>query len=190
MTRVRAVVLFPGSGSSADHPSLVAIEHHLAPLPTFRCDFDYRKAGKSFPDRTPVLLAAVRREVRAVAASLGCSTSEVVIGGRSMGGRMCSMAASDSEEALDVAGVVCISYPLHPPKKPESLRTEHFPRLSVRTLFVSGTKDEFGTPEELGRAFELLPRQPDVVWVDGARHDLARRDEEVARVISDWLATF
>ena len=190
MNRVRAVVLFPGSGSSADHPSLVAIENHLAPLPTFRRDFDYRKAGKSFPDRTPVLLAAVRREVAEIAASLGCSTGEIVIGGRSMGGRMCSMAASDPEEALDVAGVICISYPLHPPKKPESLRTEHFPRLGVRTLFISGTKDEFGTPDELQCAFELLPQQPTVVWMDGARHDLARRDGEVARVIGDWLATF
>ncbi|MFZ9984787.1 MAG: alpha/beta family hydrolase [Ilumatobacteraceae bacterium] len=190
MTRVRAVVLFPGSGSAANHPSLVTIENHLSPLPTFRCDFDYRKAGKSFPDRTPVLLTTVRREVRAVVDGLGCETGEIVIGGRSMGGRMCSMAACDPEDALEVAGVICISYPLHPPKKPESLRTEHFPRLGARTLFVSGTKDEFGTPEELGRAFELLPRPPDVVWMDGARHDLARRDVEVARVIGDWLATF
>jgi predicted alpha/beta-hydrolase family hydrolase len=190
MTRIRAVVLFPGSGSAANHPSLVAIENHLSPLPTFRCDFDYRKAGKSFPDRTPVLLTTVRREVRAVADGLGCETGEIVIGGRSMGGRMCSMAASDAQDALDVAGVICISYPLHPPKKPESLRTEHFPRLGARTLFVSGTKDEFGTPEELGRAFELLPHPPDVVWMEGARHDLTRRDEEVARVIGDWLATF
>ena len=88
MTRVRAVVLFPGSGSSADHPSLRVIEEHLAPLPTFRCDFDYRKAGKSFPDRTPVLLATVRREVLRVAEALGCSTKGGVMGGRAGGGGM------------------------------------------------------------------------------------------------------
>ncbi len=189
MTRVRAVVLFPGSGSSADHPSLRVIEEHLAPLPTFRCDFDYRKAGKSFPDRTPVLLATVRREVQRVAESLGCSTKEVVIGGRSMGGRMCSMVASDADDPLDVAGVVCVSYPLHPPKKPEALRTEHFPRLTVPSLFVSGTKDEFGSPSELESAFALLPSPPTVVWMDGARHDLARRDPDVARAIGDWLSS-
>lgn len=188
MTNIKAVVLFPGSGSSADHPSLRAIEDHLAPLPTFRCDFDYRKAGKSFPDRTPVLLAAVRREVRGVADALGCSTKEIIIGGRSMGGRMCSMVASDVDDPLDVAGVVCVSYPLHPPKKPDSLRTEHFPRLSVPLLFVSGTKDEFGSPSELENAFALLRVPPTVVWMDGARHDLARRDADVARAISDWLA--
>lgn len=188
MSRVRALVLFPGSGSGADHPSLRAIEDHLAPLPTFRRDFDYRKAGKSFPDRTPVLLAAVRREVTAIAESLGCATSDLVIGGRSMGGRMCSMAASDDNDPLPVAGVVCMSYPLHPPKKPESLRTEHFLRLAVPMLFISGTKDEFGSPTELESAFALLPRRPSVRWMDGARHDLARRDADVARAIEEWLA--
>ena len=188
MTRVRALVLFPGSGSSADHPSLLAIERGVEPLPTFRCDFDYRKAGKSFPDRTPVLLAAVRREVARVADVVGCSTREIVVGGRSMGGRMCSMVASDPVDPLTVAGVVCVSYPLHPPKKPDVLRTEHFPRLSVPTLFVSGTKDEFGTPSELESAFTLLPVPPTVAWMEGARHDLARRDTDVARVIAHWLA--
>lgn len=189
MTRPRALVLFPGSGSSSDHPSLRAIEEHVAPLPTFRCDFEYRKAGKSFPDRTPVLLDAVRREVRAAAETLGCSTTEIAIGGRSMGGRMCSMAASDHVDHLDVAAVVCISYPLHPPKKPDALRTAHFPNLAVPTLFVSGTRDEFGSPAELERAFGLLPTAPTVVWCDGARHDLAGRDRDVAVAIGDWLTT-
>lgn len=189
MTPPRAVVLFPGSGSSADHPSLRTIESHLAPLPTFRCDFDYRTAGKSFPDRTPILLAAVRREVRAVASALGCSTSEIVIGGRSMGGRMCSMVASDRHDPLAVAGVVCISYPLHPPKKPEALRTAHFPDLSTPALFISGTRDEFGSPSELESAFTLLPTSPTVVWMDGARHDLKGRDVAVATAISEWLTT-
>ena len=188
MSHVRALVLFPGSGSSADHPSLLAIEDQLDPLATFRRDFDYRRAGRSFPDRTPVLLAAVRREVRAVAESLGCSTREIVIGGRSMGGRMCSMAASDLDEPLEVAGVVCVSYPLHPPKKPDQMRTEHFPRLSVPVLFVSGRKDEFGSPDELTAAFTSLPSAPSVVWMDGARHDLKGRDADVARAIGDWLS--
>lgn len=189
MTQPRAVVLFPGSGSSADHPSLRAIETYLAPLPTFRCDFDYRKAGKSFPDRTPIMLEAVRREVRAVASALDCSTEEIVIGGRSMGGRMCSMVASDRDDALVVAGVVCISYPLHPPKKPESLRTAHFPDLSVPAVFISGTRDEFGSPNELEAAFGLLPVSPTVVWMEGARHDLKGCDVAVATAIGEWLLT-
>lgn len=188
MSNVRALVLFPGSGSDADHPSLVAIEEHLTALPTFRRNFDYRLAGRSFPDRTPVLLATVRREVRAVAESLGCSTRDIVIGGRSMGGRMCSIAVGVADEPLEVAGVVCVSYPLHPPKKPDKLRTGHFPRLHTPMLFVSGTKDEFGSPQELQSAFELLPSAPSVVWMDGARHDLKGRDSDVARAIGEWLA--
>jgi predicted alpha/beta-hydrolase family hydrolase len=98
------------------------------------------------------------------------------------------MVASDADDPLDVAGLVCVSYPLHPPKKPEALRTEHFPRLTVPSLFVSGTKDEFGSPSELESAFALLPSPPTVVWMDGARHDLTRRDPDVARAIGDWLS--
>ena len=129
MTAVRGVVLFPGAGSSASHASLVSLEEALAPMPVLRVDFPYRKAGKSFPDKAPVLVECVKSEVRAFAESLGVPTTSLVIGGRSMGGRMCSMANADTEDPLHVAGLVLMSYPLHPPKKPENLRTEHLPRI-------------------------------------------------------------
>ena len=103
---VRGVVLFPGAGSSRDHAALIAVENHLSPLPVLRVDFPYRKAGKKFPDKAPVLVQCVKDEVRAIARDLGCDTTDLVIGGRSMGGRMCTMASSDSEDALLVAGVV------------------------------------------------------------------------------------
>jgi hypothetical protein len=90
---------------------------------------------------------------------------------------------------LHVAGVVCIGYPLHPPKKPEQLRTEHLPRLDVKTLFISGTRDEFGTPEELAGAFALLPSSPAVQFIDGGRHELKGQDERVATLLQDWLRT-
>ena len=105
---VRGVVLFPGAGSSRDHVALVAIENQLSPLPILRVDFPYRKAGKKFPDKAPVLVQCVKDEVRAIAKAIGCETADLVIGGRSMGGRMCTMASSDVEDALLVAGVVCI----------------------------------------------------------------------------------
>lgn len=73
-----------------------------------------------------------------------------------MGGRMCSMAITDTVQQLDVAALVCICYPLHPPKQPEKLRIEHLPRINVRSLFVSGTRDEFGTVEELKTQLQLL----------------------------------
>ena len=186
---VRGVVLFPGAGSSRDHVALIAIENELSPLPVLRVDFPYRKAGKKFPDKAPVLVQCVKDEVRSFAKEIGCDTTELVIGGRSMGGRMCTMASSDFEDALLVAGVVCIGYPLHPPKKPEQLRTEHLPRLVTKALFISGTRDEFGTPEELAGAFALLPSPPAVQFIEGGRHELKGHDEHVATLLKDWLRT-
>jgi uncharacterized protein len=186
---VRGVVLFPGAGSGRDHAALVAIENELSPLPVLRVDFPYRKAGKKFPDKAPVLVQCVKDEVRAFATEIGCETTDLVIGGRSMGGRMCTMASSDIEDALLIAGVVCIGYPLHPPKKPEQLRTEHLPRLATKALFISGTRDEFGTPEELTAAFALLPSPPVVQFIEGGRHELKGHDERVATLLKDWLRT-
>ena len=131
-------------GSSATAPSLVAIEERLAPLPVRRVDFPYRKEGRKAPDRAPKLIASVVEDATAFAASLGVGTGALLLGGRSMGGRICSMAVA---EGLPAAGLVLISYPLHPPGKPENLRTAHLPALTVPCLFVSGTKDTFGTPE-------------------------------------------
>jgi len=181
---VRGVVLFPGAGSARTHPALVAIEERLAPLAVERTDFPYRKAGKKFPDKAPVLVACVVDETRRLAAELGCSTGEIVIGGRSMGGRMCSMAIA---EGLAVAGLVCIGYPLHPPKKPEQLRTAHLPQVRVPSLFVSGTCDEFATPDELGDALRLLPVAPQVRWIGGGRHELKGADDDVANMIAEWI---
>ena len=186
---VRGVVLFPGAGSSRDHAALIASENQLSPLPVLRVDFPYRKAGKKFPDKAPVLVQCVKDEVRAFAKVIGCEPTDLVIGGRSMGGRMCTMAASDTEDALRVAGVVCIGYPLHPSKKPEQLRTEHLPRVTTKALFVSGTRDEFGTPEELTSAFSLLPLPPTVHLIEGGRHELKGHDERVAMLMQDWLRT-
>lgn len=187
MSPAKGLVLFPGAGSSSTHSALLAIEESLSPLPVMRCDFPYRLAGKSFPDKTPVLIDSVRTHVRAFAATLGVPTSSLVIGGRSMGGRMCSMAIADTDDPLDVAGVVLISYPLHPPKKPENLRTEHLSRIATPVLCVSGTKDNFGTPEELTKAFAVVPGPVRWVWIENGRHELARKDQEVAGVLKDWV---
>lgn len=187
MRKPAGVVLFPGAGSSADHPSLVAIEEALAPIPVLRVDFPYRRAGRRAPDRAPVLLACVRDEVRAFAKTLGVSTSRLVIGGRSMGGRMCSMAAADTDDPLKVAGLILVSYPLHPPAKPEKLRTEHLPGITVPTLCISGTKDTFGSPAELRRHFRRV--KGDVTWslIEKKGHDLKGCDDVIAATVSEWL---
>ena len=186
---VAGVVLFPGAGSSADHPSLRALEEALSPLPVARIDFPYRRQGRRAPDRAPVLLQCVREEVAAFAESCGVPTSSLVIGGRSMGGRMCSMAVADADDPLPVAGLLLISYPLHPPGKPEKLRTEHLSRITVPTLCISGTRDSFGTPEELTAGF---PPRDNMRWhwVEKGRHELAGADAEIAVTAADWVRSF
>lgn len=163
------------------------MEQALSPIPVARIDFPYRKAGKSFPDKASILVQCVKDEVHAFAESLGVSTTEIVIGGRSMGGRMCSMAIADENDPLHVAGLVLVSYPLHPPKKPEKLRIEHLPQLTSRTLCISGTRDDFGTPDELSSAFSVSPGVVQWHWIENARHELARRDDLVAEVAADWI---
>src|SRR5688500_15884511 len=127
-------------------------------------DFPYRRAGRRSPDRPPVLIAAVREGAEALARRTGLPPERLFLGGRSMGGRMCSMAVA---EGLPAAGLVLISYPLHPPGRPEKLRVEHLPALDVPCLFVSGTKDTFGTPAELEAATATIPGPVTHVWLDG-----------------------
>ena len=181
---VAGLVLFPGAGSSSDHHTLQALEAALAPLPVHRADFPYRKAGRRAPDRAPVLVATVVEEARRFAAGLGVETSRLVLGGRSMGGRMCSMAVA---EGLPAAGLALISYPLHPPGRPDRLRTEHFPHLEVPSLFVSGTRDTFGTVEELEAATAALAGPVRHVWIDGGRHPLDRVDDAIVAAVRGWL---
>ena len=99
------------------------------------------------------------------------------LGGRSMGGRMCSMAVA---EGLPARGLVLISYPLHPPGRPDRLRVEHFPALRVPCLFVSGTRDAFGSPDELEAATAAIPGPVTHHWIEGKDHGLRGVDAEVA----------
>jgi predicted alpha/beta-hydrolase family hydrolase len=180
---VEALLLAPGAGTDASHPSLLAIEQAVAPLPVRRFDFPYRKAGRRAPDRAPVLLQAVREEIDATCAEWG--VGRVVVGGRSMGGRMCSMVAAEGHAAI--VGLVAICYPLHPPGKPEKLRTEHLPDVKVPCLFVSGDRDPFGSPQELEAATSVVPGPVTHHWLPGKRHDLKGADAEIAEVVTDWI---
>jgi predicted alpha/beta-hydrolase family hydrolase len=180
------LLLFPGAGSASTHPSLVAIESTLAPLsiPVQRSDFPYRKAGRRAPDRTPVLLDCVRAEHAAFVERTGLAADRIVLGGRSMGGRMCSMAVA---EGLPAAGLVLISYPLHPPGKPEQLRIAHLPAITVPCLFIHGTRDPFGSPDELTHHAAAIAGAVSHVWIDGARHDLKGADERIAAEVAAFV---
>lgn len=180
----KALLLFPGAGSAADHPGLVAIERALAPVPVARRDFPYRREGRRAPDRPPKLVATVVEEAASLAADLAVRPASIALGGRSMGGRMCSMAVADG---LPAAALVLVSYPLHPPGRPDRLRIEHLPRLGVPCLFVSGTRDAFGSPEELEEHTAAIPGPVRHEWIDGKGHDLRGADEEVAARVAAWL---
>jgi len=176
------LLLFPGAGSSSAHPSLVAIEQAVAPMMCRRADFPYRKAGRKAPDRPPVLLQAVRDEAAPLLAG------GLVLGGRSMGGRMCSMVVGDADDPLPATGLVLISYPLHPPGKPATLRVEHLPRLHVPCLFVHGTRDPFGSPEELQQWTATIPGPVTHHWIDNRGHDLKGADQVVASIVAAWIS--
>lgn len=177
------LLLFPGAGSSSTHSSLVAIEAAIAPMVCVRADFAYRKAGRKAPDRPPVLLQAVRE----AAAPMLAADDELVLGGRSMGGRICSLAVADANDPLPAKGLVLICYPLHPPGKPDTLRVEHFPCLHVPCLFISGTKDAFGTPSELEHWTATIPGPVTHQWLDGKGHDLKGCDAIIASSVAEWI---
>ncbi len=179
-----ALLLTPGAGGDRNHPSLVAIEAAVAPVPVARVDFPYRRAGRRGPDPAPRMVACVREEAAALAARAGVSPRLVVLGGRSMGGRMCSLAVA---EGLAAGGLVLIAYPLHPPGRPQRLRTEHFPNIEIPCLFVSGTRDPFATPRELEAASELIAGPVTNIWIEGAGHDLKGADAKVAASVAAWL---
>ncbi len=186
MSAATGLFLTPGAGSGRDHPTLVALEAALAPLPVARVDFPYRREGRKAPDRAPKLVAFVQEEAGVVSGDLGVEPAGLVFGGRSMGGRICSMAVA---EGMPAAGLVLISYPLHPPGKPEKLRTEHLPALGQPCLFISGTKDPFGTPDEFAEALALIPGPVTTVWLEGGRHDLKGRDDAIVAAVRNWLPT-
>lgn len=195
---VHAVALWPGAGTSAENPSLVAIEAALAPLPVARFDFPYRREGRKAPDRANKLIASLRQDVAELCERLGTTPEHVVLGGRSMGGRMCSMAVAGAtgatakgaelwEEPLPAAGLVLLGYPLHPPGKPERLRIEHLPKVTVPTLMVQGDRDAFGTPEEMAEAQQLIRGTLTSVTIEGARHELKGVDDQIVAVLREWL---
>jgi len=181
------LLLTPGASATRDQPSLVALDLAVSALGVVveRMDFPYTVAGRRAPDRPPVLVQAVRDGASALVERSGLRPRDLFFGGRSMGGRICSVAVADG---LAARGLVLVSYPLHPPGKPDKLRTEHFPRLEVPCLFVSGTRDAFGAPDELEAATAAIPGKVTHVWIDPGDHGLRGKDTAVAEAVTSWLA--
>lgn len=168
----RAVLLAHGAGSDMHSPSLTTVCAALADrgIPSLRFNFPYATAGRKAPDRAPVLEAATREAIAALSERAGVPPERLVLGGRSMGGRYCSMVVGHETEPVDALALALLGYPLHPAGKPEQLRVEHFSRLLVPVLFVSGTRDALGSPEALRREAKAIKGSVTFHWLDTADH--------------------
>lgn len=178
------VVLTHGAGGSRDSPLLTRICDQWARRGwlAVRYNMPYRRRRpKGPPSGSANADQAGVAEAIAVARTL--ADGPMVAGGHSYGGRMTSIVVAD--QAVDIDVLTLFSYPLHPPGKPERLRTEHLPRITTPTVFTHGTSDPFGTIAELGTAAALIAARTEIVEVTGARHDLGSKSLDVSAMAVD-----
>jgi predicted alpha/beta-hydrolase family hydrolase len=182
------LILTHGAGGNCNAPLLVAAAAAFsgAGIQVLRIDLPFRQRRPTGPP-SPSNAAADRTGLRqAVAALRAIVPSPITLGGQSYGGRQATMLAAD-EPGL-VEGLLLFSYPLHPPGKPERLRTGHFPHLAVPALFVHGTADPFGSITELRLAVSVIPAPVQVMPIEGAGHDLRRGRFDLGAVVGAALA--
>jgi predicted alpha/beta-hydrolase family hydrolase len=181
-----ALILAHGAGTTQAHPSMVkiatAIASHGIDVITF--NFRYTEEGRKIPDRNDVLEATWMAAIDGVRAHADLRAKRLYVGGRSMGGRIATQVVAKGAE---VAGVVLLGYPLHPPSRPDKLRSEHLPRIRVPMLFVQGERDAFGTPEELAPIVKGLAAGTRLYIVQGGDHSFAR-PKSSGETIDDTLA--
>ncbi len=185
------LVLFHGAGGDRDHRLFLHLEQEIGrglDLPVRRINFPYRQKGpgRRPPDRMPRLIEAVREAVDEAAEGWSVQPSRVVVGGRSMGGRAASMAMA---EGMKAAGLLLLSYPLHPPGKPDRLRVEHFGDLVKPVLLVQGRRDPFGSAEEFAEHLPVIAGPVTELWIDGGHDPRPSRDDEITAGVVQWLAS-
>ncbi|WP_072801952.1 alpha/beta hydrolase family protein [Rhodococcoides yunnanense] len=189
---VGALALTHGAGGNCDARILVDIADRWssAGLLVLRFDLAFRRSkpkgpphsSKADTDRASIVSAARRL------ADLAAGTGPLLVGGHSYGGRQASMICAEQPDLAQ--GLLLLSYPLHPPGKPEKARTAHLPDITVPTFAVSGTRDPFGAPEELRDALALVPARTELVLVDGAGHDLSAAKHAAAKTTVTAASTF
>ena len=166
------LVITHGAGSNSDTTLLKAVAEAFAKsgVVTLRCDLPFRQQrpkGPPFPAQAARDREGLRRAVEALREIAG---NRVFLGGHSYGGRQATMLAAEEPDVADA--LLLLSYPLHPPHKPQDLRTGHFGSVQIPALFVHGTRDTFGSIEEMRAALTLIPARTGLVTVEGAGHSL------------------
>jgi len=170
------LALTHGAGSNSKAPLLVALADAFAGVgvTVLRCDLPYRQSRPYGPPR-PGDAAHDREGLKnAVAVLRKLASGRMFLGGHSYGGRQSTMLCADQPDLVD--GLLLFSYPLHPPRKPDQLRIQHLPRLRTPALFVHGTRDPFGSPEEMESALSLIPSKTRLLRIEGAGHDLGFKE--------------
>ena len=167
------LVLTHGAGANAQSPLLIKTADAFATAGFFvlRYNLPFRQR-KPFGPPSPSGAPEDREGLRTAVSRLKQHASRICLGGHSYGGRQASMLAAESPDLVEA--LLLLSYPLHPPRKPTQLRTAHFPQLRTPALFVSGTKDDFGSPAELTAALRLIPAKTELQIIEGAGHDLMK----------------
>ena len=194
-----AVVLAHGAGAGQKHPFMTTIARGLAKrgFHVLTFDFPYMEAGRKAPDRPEVLEESMAAAVRALQDRREVApTLPLFAGGKSMGGRIASQAAARGL-LPQVKGLFFLGYPLHPPGKPQQLRDKHLSDVRVPMLFVQGSRDTFGTSEELRPVLDRLGDRGEIFVIDGGDHSFAvpkaagSRDQILERVlerVAGWMA--
>jgi predicted alpha/beta-hydrolase family hydrolase len=186
------MVLTHGAGGNMNAAPLVALaeEFVAAGVSVLRCDLPYRQrrpTGPPSPGSAKEDQEGLRRAVHLMKKQF---SGRAFLAGSSYGGRQASLLAA--ADTAVVEGLLLLSYPLHPPGKPTQLRTLHFPELRTPTLFISGTKDTFGTIDELKAAIDLIPARSELVPIEGAAHGLSKsgKGQNIPQIIVSKFADF
>lgn len=184
------VLLAHGAGAPMDSASMTAAARALAQqgMRVARFEFGYMAARRSGDGRKPPPKAEkVMPEYIAAIEDLGPTKGPLIIGGKSMGGRVASMVADQLFEAGRIAGLLCLGYPFHPPGKPEQLRTAHLEAMKTPALICQGMRDEFGTRDEVS-GYRLSP-SISLLWLEDGDHDLKPRKSISGFSAADHLDT-
>lgn len=183
---MESLILTHGAGSNRNAPLLVALANAFGETGTYvlRYDLPFRQERPHGPPR-PADAARDREGLRAEILKIReTKPGRVWLGGHSYGGRQASMLAAEAPGLVD--GLLLLSYPLHPPRKPALLRTAHFPQLRTPAIFVHGSRDPFGSLEELQQAIALIPAETRLIELESAGHELGRNHAELAaRIVSE-----
>jgi|SRR6516165_13559 len=190
------LILGHGAGAGQTSDFIVRFAHGLAArgIDVITFNFLYREQGRRIPDPNDRLEACWRAVIDAVRERMKSGAHELAIGGKSMGGRIASQVAASG--VGDLAGLVFLGYPLHPPGRPDRLRAKHLPDIKAPMLFVQGSRDTFGTPDELRPIIAPLEPPADLYVVEDGDHSFKVRksagvgQQDIYRAIQDHIAAW